>query len=294
MANATDVLRIFSRFHKRTVVLSSGAISGYGDAGSAWGSNSPYDAFGGIVPEAAALFGRFTSPPSADRRAQINAVFVAGKRDGWLAKLDAMYVMAAADSQAARLNWVQTLYTLTEVAAPTFTVDRGYTGNGTSSYLDTGFDPSLGTGMQQQDSAHISSYVLNDVASDTAIDIGQASAAMTYIRSRRAGTNVMRGQISQASASDFALSPVTSVGHSMASRLSASGISGYKDGVLLGFSSVASVPLSSATFNLLRGNAANYSTRQIAAATIGAGLSGAEVLSMRAALLTYLQAVGAA
>ena len=58
--------------------------------------------------------------------------------------MEGLWVTAAADAQAGRQNWVQDAYNLTTVKSPTFTADRGYQGNGTTSYLWTGtIDPSV-------------------------------------------------------------------------------------------------------------------------------------------------------
>ena len=99
------------------------------------GAGVSYDA------AATALFARFTTPPTSARKAVINTLIVALKDAGVWSKLDALYLFAAADSQAARQNWVQDLYNATAVSSPTFTADRGYNGDGSASYVDSGFNP---------------------------------------------------------------------------------------------------------------------------------------------------------
>ncbi len=54
--------------------------------------------------------------------------------------MDALYLMAVGGSQSARQNWIANNYNLSAISSPTFTVDRGFTGNGSTSYLDTGAD----------------------------------------------------------------------------------------------------------------------------------------------------------
>lgn len=63
--------------------------------------------------------------------------------------LDILYVMSTQDSTTAGLNLISTSYTLTPTTSPTFTADQGYAGNGTTSYLATGYNPGDGGGSYQ-------------------------------------------------------------------------------------------------------------------------------------------------
>ncbi len=92
-------------------------------------------------PEAAALLSRMTVTPSTARKQLIDALIATLVGAGIWAKLDALYLLAAHDAQAARLNWIADRYNLTAVNSPTFTTDRGYAGTGAAMYLDTGFNP---------------------------------------------------------------------------------------------------------------------------------------------------------
>src|SRR5690606_7666747 len=94
------------------------------------------------LPEAQALFDRFTTPPTTARKNLINDLFAALMEAGVYSKLDAFYIFAQYDEQAALQNWVADQYNSNPVNSPTFTVDRDYVGNGTSSYLDSQFNPS--------------------------------------------------------------------------------------------------------------------------------------------------------
>jgi len=67
--------------------------------------------------------------PSAARQLVIDALIRQLKDAGVWAKLDVLYVIAAHDIQAGRVNWKNPgTFTATEVSAPTFTTDRGYAG----------------------------------------------------------------------------------------------------------------------------------------------------------------------
>jgi hypothetical protein len=90
---------------------------------------------------------------------------------GVWAKLDMLKIQAVHDEQAARLNWISSDYTSTAVNSPTFTAYRGFNGNGTTSYINTGFNPGAAIGAKFiRDSAFLglwsltnSSNVVNDM-----------------------------------------------------------------------------------------------------------------------------------
>lgn len=96
----------------------------------------------GFDADAQAIFGAFTTPPDDTRKGLINAYVLALKAGGVWNSLDGLYVFAAADSQAALINWRNPgTHDATLVNAPTFTQDRGFTGNGTNSYVNSNFNP---------------------------------------------------------------------------------------------------------------------------------------------------------
>jgi hypothetical protein len=73
----------------------------------------------------------------------INNFVVALKRATIWSSLDFLHVYAAADSQAALINWVNPgTFTGTLVNSPTFTTDRGFTVFNPV-YVDTGYDPTV-------------------------------------------------------------------------------------------------------------------------------------------------------
>jgi hypothetical protein len=92
----------------------------------------------GYETETTTLLAAMTVEPSTVRKDQINDMIVELKDNGLWAKLDLLYVTAAHDSQAGRLNWkTPASNTLTTAGGtPSFTVDRGFTG-GPTGYLTT-------------------------------------------------------------------------------------------------------------------------------------------------------------
>lgn len=238
---------------------------------------------GTVTGLAEALFARMAVQPSTARKTIIRTLINGLNDNGFLAKLRMFYVFAAHDSQAAQLNWAYGA-TITPVNSPTFTTDRGFQGNGTSSYLQ-----GVGTGTFAADSGHMGCWVLtNNTGAYPAI--GDSSLA-TYIMPQRLAVTV-RGRLGGAAASDFLLLSATSVGHTVVSRTSTPTLSGYKNGTLLSAAANTGTS-SSAALRVLNGSA-SYSPDQVAAVHAGAGLTDAEVTTLYGLINTYLTAVGAA
>jgi hypothetical protein len=92
--------------------------------------------------------------PSAGQQTLQNQLVVDLKAGGIWSKLDTFGVFATdGDSDFALIDWIR-LSQYTAVNSPTFTTNQGFTGNGTSSYIDTNFNPST-SGVN---------YTLNDAS----------------------------------------------------------------------------------------------------------------------------------
>lgn len=115
-----------------------------------WSSMSTASVY---TSEAVSLFARMTTPPSVARKQAINECIKSLKTAGVWSKLEVLHVYAAADSQAALLNWCSTSYNATLVNAPTFTADYGYATNGTSNYINTNFAPGSSVLSGQNDAS---------------------------------------------------------------------------------------------------------------------------------------------
>ena len=237
--------------------------------------------------EASDLVARMTDAPSEARKGQIDTLIGSLKAAGVWSKLDALYVMAAHDAHAARLNWKQVLYDLVPVNAPTFTADRGYQGDGSTSYLDSGFDPSLAGGLFAKDDAHIGVRPLTNIASN-ALDIGTTNLRI----STRTATDRISGRINDASAINNPVTATTSAHHVVLSRLDPAGYSVFKDGGSATAQTVASSAIASGAIQVCAAMSL-FSQRQIAVAHWGAGLTEAENAALYTATQTYLAAIGA-
>lgn len=255
-------------------------------------SGGPFEfGTGGVSYDAdtLALLARFTTPATPARTGAIDALIVALKNAGVWSKLDILHVFAGADSQAALRNWKSESFTAMTVNSPTFVADRGYTGDGSSSYLTTGYDPSTSpAGMTMaQDSAHLGAFILTDSASN-GFDAGAIGNRMKV--RNRSGASGTSGSVSTTSA--VSATGAAPPAHALAVRRDGANQILFRNGSQIATTAVASAGLPGAA-EILRGNVA-HSDRQVAAVHQGAALSDVEIAALYTALLTYMQAVGAA
>jgi len=243
----------------------------------------------GLDPGAVALIARMSVAPSAARGRAIDAVVRGLKASGVWGKLVALHVMAAHDAQAARLNWVQVAYDLGAVNAPGFVADRGYAGNGSNSYLDTGWAPNAGA----QDSLCFA--VWDRTGTQSAMPVAGTSTTTGVVIIPRNASDAAGVRVNQASASASAAgSVVDGSGFTAANRSAANAVQIYRNGALLASASTASSAPSAASLALGVYNNGNFSAHQFAACAIGSSLSAGEQAALYGALLGYMQVVGAA
>ena len=79
------------------------------------------------------------SEPDATRKRHMNTFISNMKADGLWQLLDVLWFTAAHSEAAALLNWVNANHTMSTVNEPTFTIDRGFAGNGVDSYVNTNY-----------------------------------------------------------------------------------------------------------------------------------------------------------
>lgn len=250
--------------------------------------------------EANALFERMSVQPSDTRKGIINTMIRTLKDGGQWAKLPALWATAAHTSQAARLNWKQNLFNLTPVGSPTFTVDKGYTGDGVSTYLKTDFNGATAGSQYQQNSASMGVFrLIAGTGFSNRADMGESNGVSPF------GSSFVRGRGStglgsvqlNAAAPTATLSDM-GVGHESVSRLDANNVKHYRDGLPVATVPAVSSPINSREVYLMALNlgsdvSAQWTNAQEAAFYIGGGLTDAEMLGLHNALNTYLVAIGA-
>jgi len=246
----------------------------------------------GFTPQALALFARMSPTPSPSRKVYINRLISSLVGAGVWSKLDMLQVYAA-DAQAnALLNWVSTSYNASAVSSPTFTADRGFTGNGSSSYLDTGYNASLASGWTQN-SHTFGRWLRSGTAGGT--DFGAEDTLNLrggYIQSNIGVDNYVT--YDSGTTDSQSTSPI---GNITVTRSIAGSFDVYKDGVFVTTKSAASRQAANLNMYALCRNldsvASGFSDSQTMFVYAGAGMTGADILALQNALQAYKTAVGA-
>lgn len=224
---------------------------------------------------ALAIIAAMTPPPDAARALAINSTVTSLQSTGLWPLLDALFILAAHDAQAALLNWKNPSQVASTVNSPTFTTDQGYTGNGTSSYVDTGIKSTAVGSVGTQNSNHIGVYCLNNVGSNSAV--GNTAQS---VQPRNVADDHLWGRAGNSSNTDTGLAS-TSLGHSIINRVDSSYISGYKDGALLATVASASSALDSVNNNFICARSpGNFGTYLVSAAHWGAGLTTQQIADL--------------
>jgi hypothetical protein len=182
------------------------------------------------------------------------------------------------------------------VNSPTFEANRGYTGNGSTSYLDTTFVPSTMAVAISGGFHHLGAQILTNVSGTISV-MGAGGAAATRIRPRTAA-NAVGTQIESAFGS-FVDSVTDSTGYVAVQRAGTATIQGRKDDAALTDLTVGTLNTALPTFStfvLARNNGgvpAEYFTGQVGLTYECAPLSSAQWTTMRSAIRAFGQAVGA-
>lgn len=254
------------------------------------GSAGPsYDA------DAAAYFAAMTVQPDATRKGLINTLIVAGKANGWWLPLDWFVPIAAHDAQAGRLNARAPAKSLVAVNSPTFTTDRGYSGDGTSSYL--GFGEAFGVSGSQyiQDNASFGAYCnQQNGAAGSSPHVGQTSG--TAVVQMFANNSTVTGsvRINDVTSSAISQGTATRLGHRALVRSVSTEKRAFMNGGAAQVFVVTSAALQATENRLLsQGTSNSFSADRLAATFVGRALTDAQVASLHTDLVTYLTAIGA-
>ena len=261
---------------------------------SDWSATTVVDTSGSLTfdPATNAYIAAMTVKPATQRKVLIDRLVTGLKNDGIWTKLDALYVMASHDAQAARINLLNPTELLTAVSSPTFTADKGYNGNGTSSYLTDAVNLSARTKFQQNDSSMFV-WVNAGATNNNALAGTFGGAPGAYIVPARASSNVMRSRLNDGTSSDSGATITTPLGLSAVSRLASGTYTQYRGNATLATISVASTGEPAEPFCVGRSGGA-YNPSRVAIAGFGAGLTSTEVTLLHTRLNDFLGAIGAA
>lgn len=242
---------------------------------------------------AVAFFARLATQPTIARKAFYNGFFVAIRP--FISNFDAIWLMAAADAATANTNLISSSFTLTNVATPVFTVDRGYTGG--SGLLNTSLSPGTGGLQYQQNNACLGVYTRTTRVADVTFQMGSYDGTTASLLQTFGTGNVFGMDVNDAATAP-SVANAANPGFYTAERSNAAGTIGYKNGAQVVANTIAStVPSGTVPIWLLgvnnSGTPLDATTDQEAAATVGSALGPANNAALYSAIQAYMTGVGA-
>lgn len=169
--------------------------------------------------------------------------------------IDVFYTMANnGGSNFALINWKSpSLYNLTLVSSPTFTSNRGFKGNGTSSYVNTNWNPATNAIKYKLDSASRGAWVITEGtlgggSGNRNID-GNVSTATNTLRN----ISTVNHRINQGTANISATVSLAGTGYMAINRSSSTNIEIY-NGTLQTAVTATSTSITSDTQTLFNSN----------------------------------------
>lgn len=232
------------------------------------------------------------------------STFVAAEKASGTWALTDDYFGLWAENSAQALTSLKQRRLATAINSPVFTPSRGYSFDGSTSYIDTGYIPSTHAVAATTDNIRLDVYERTNVSS-TGYTAGTTSAtgSRSIRLSPRAGGGVVSGAANTNQAgSTFDLPLVDSRGLTAVSRnaASAAAVLGYKNGVLMNRSVDATgfgttLPSHSLYLGAVNqiGAVSGLRASSLGFASIGASLSGGQELARYNAVQALATAMGA-
>lgn len=254
-------------------------------------------ASGGYIyqAETVTLLRALTGTYSTARKIQIDKLIKSLKTAGIWSKLDVLQMYAAPTAADAVVNWKSPgTFNATLVNSPTLEADRGITGDGASSYVNSGFNPTTAAGNYAQNSAGVHIAVKTDIGDNSYVAGVTDTVSIIQLRIRTAAN----GSVSYINdTTGVSLANTSSLGLFSLVRTAANAVYWRRNKISLGTASTNSTAIPTKNIYVgaynSNGTAASHTTRQIALFAISAGLSTGEADSFADAVETYLDYIGA-
>jgi hypothetical protein len=221
--------------------------------------------------------------PSAGQQVKQNILMAALVSSGVLAKVDILYVFANDGSKEfACINWKNPSGAkATLISSPTFTANAGITGNGTSSYIDTNYNPT-GAGNYLLNNASRYVYVKTAIANKIidGIDGSGANSITTF-----AG---VVNRINQSGANTAATIDLSGVGMKSIHRTSSTVVTAFNNTTQTN-TTATSTGYSNMNQFILRSNAV-YTNHEVSFYAMGASMV-SENSALVSAFATYINSL---
>lgn len=230
---------------------------------------------------------------SPGRQAIYNTLFSNLRGAGLLNVLDRLWLFAAENTQSALTDLIA-LSAATPIAAPTFTVDRGYAGDGATSYILSNYVPNAGVHLTQN-SAHLSVYnQVNDAVNGVTCGALADPAFDMYCPLTNTGQFYSRINEADTSAN---FNAGNTTGYYIGDRTGVGAVVGAKNGSDLATNSTASTGVSAVNIPVLAlnnfGAIQGFSTGRVAALSMGSSLGSGGRSSLASIVNAYMTSVGA-
>ena len=222
-----------------------------------------------------------------------NQLMIDLKSSGAFAKADALGVLASgggSDSGFALIDWKR-LINLTAVNSPTFNDTQGFTGNGTSSYISIGYNPSTDAVNWGINDHSFMAFNSNPTADGALISCFDSSNTFCEIANDNPSTRFILFDNSQAGRTP-AIPSGEQDGMLEVKRTNASAFQFYRNGNEIPINDVSTTATPNADFRLFtRSNNSSYGNGQSPFFYIGQALTDTERLDLLTAVNTYLASI---
>lgn len=234
-------------------------------------------------------------PVSDVQKRRVSTLIRSLKASGVWSTLDRLWLHAAENPTQALADLVTRATATTAGHAPTFTAGRGFQGNGTSQYIDLGFNASTAGGK----------YTQNDAMMATWVETAQSDASRAdYIGNdfNNYGLigqlNVTQAEFGINSASSLTGNFVTKVGLWHLQRTASNAVAAYQNGLAFASNSAASAVTANDNFLALAadqvGSPTNFTNGRVSMSAIGKSMTTGQISAFYNALRAYMTAVGVA
>lgn len=231
--------------------------------------------------------------PGTVRQSAIDAVVKQAKAYGLWSIWDTVWAIAAHESRAGLINWKNPgTYNLVPFNSPTFTVDRGYQGDGVAAYLQAnGYNPTVGGGFSLN-SAMIGAWIqqASTIASARELAIGSGNNGQMAMNVGVTGYSVRLNDATNLTTALNSIAPQ----HLSVRRTSAAGKDVWRDGVQKSSDAVASTAMGLTLFLLSTNGPSLFSNGRLALAYVGSAPNDMQMAQNDAIWRQYMKAVGVA
>ena len=254
----------------------------------------------GFCSQYITVYDAFTTKPDGVRSGYYNTLCKDLYNNGLWSVLDILRVYGAHTNGAgeALLNWISpSLYAATAFNAPTFTIDKGFTFNGTTQYINNNWVPSVSGINYIANSASQIMYIRTNFASNVGHGTGHnANGKCTYILPRTLSSPANKGIVKLNNDSWLYGEILNSSGMYVNTRNDATNLTLYKNSLVIvtGIRSVIGAPTISLYCGAVNddGVATDFRADQVFFEAWGAGLSQAQVTLLTTIVNTLATSLG--